>query len=105
MVINRSLIQRINDEIGNFYELRVWRKNTKDDLHVAMTFTEPHIIERAKDTVEQYGGANVSVSRGNILCVLWFDIGIKSQISDTNPLDLILRAYRKNRPEPNEWDP
>lgn len=105
MTINRMLTQRIDDEIGNFYELRVWRKNTKDDLHVHMTFTDYHAFTRARDTVEQHGGTNVRVAVRNILCDLWFDICVKSQISDANPLDLIVRAYRKNRPEPNEWDP
>lgn len=82
-------------------------KNTKDDLHVHMIFRGIHTITRAKDAVKRYGGTNIKVALapGNVLRDLWFDIDVKEKMYDNNPLDLIVEAYKRNRPEPNEWDP
>lgn len=107
MTINKSLIKRIDNEIGRFYALQAWRKDTEDDLHVHMIFTDAQAVTRAKDTVEQNGGTNVRVALapGKVLCDLWFDMSVELRVSYTNPLYWIFETYRRNRPEPNEWDP
>lgn len=105
MTINRTLIERIDKEIGAFYNIDVWRRNISDDLHVHMMFVDDNAFEQAVRVVEQNGATNINTTETGRIKDLRFLIPIHLRSNDIGPLDLLVTLYRKNRPEPNEWDP